>query len=303
MQVIKERFTSINRYNKTIKNWDLNYKLLSKNDFSAELHMIFNDNFSLAKEKLSGKIEQKGNTEKGLIVFGIPVENSSFYWFDKKIGNNTLVVFPKDNSFEVISDSNYVSYVVSIKETKFFNTMEKLGVKKNLEIFNGKPQELVLNKNFSNRFVKLFDYFLNTNLKNKNKNSALIDSIIICLIEYLDNTKIKNFSSQLNKKDSALKKAVDIINKQSNTLFSIPQLCALVGVSERTLQNAFKEKYQVSPSDYIKAFRLNKVKQEIYNTKTKSISEIAGKYNFWHMGQFAKDFKKQFGILPSEVKK
>ena len=131
----------------------------------------------------------------------------------------------------------------------------------------------------------------------------MIDSIIISLIEYLNDTELKKLPFQKNKKDFSVKKAVELINDQVNNLFSIPQLCAMVGVSERTLLSAFKEKYKVSPSNYIKAFRLNKVKQEIYNSEGKTISKIAGKYHFWHMGQFAKDFKKQFGVLPSEVRK
>jgi len=123
------------------------------------------------------------------------------------------------------------------------------------------------------------------------------------LIEYLDTAKQQKLPIQKNKRDFAVKKAIELINNNINQLFSIPQLCALVGVSERTLLSAFKEKYKVSPSNYIKAFRLNLVKQEIFNSEDKSISKIAGKYHFWHMGQFAKDFKNQFGILPSEVKK
>ena len=301
MQTIKGHFTDIDIYNETVKNWNLNFKLLSKSDFSANLHMIYDDNFLVAREKLFGKIEQKGNTQEGLIVFGIPVNNSSFYWFDKKVDCDDLLIFPAENNFEVISYSNFEVYIVSINKRNFFNTMKKAGIKKNMKIFNGRPQELVLNKAFSSRFINLLDYYLNTNLNNPKKNSALIDSITLSLVEYFDNAELKNISSQLNKKDIAVKKAVGLINKQVNNLYSIPQLCALVGVSERALLYGFKEKYQVSPSGYIKAFRLNKVKQEIYNSKTKTISEIAGKHHFWHMGQFAKDFKKQFGILPSEV--
>jgi len=303
MQTIKGHFTDIDIYNETIKNWDLSFKLLSKNDFSADLHMIYDDNFSVVRETLTGKIDQKGSTQKGLIVFAIPINKTSLFWFDKIIGSDTLVIFPIENNFEVISNTNSEVYVVSINENSFFDTMRKAGVKKNDKIFNGKPQELFLNKDFSSRFINLLDYYLNTNLKNEKKNKALIYSITYSLVEYLKSVDQKKIEIQQRKKHLAVKKAVELINNNVNQLFSIPQLCALVGVSERTLLSAFKEKYQVSPSDYIKAFRLNKVKQEIYNTQTKTISEIAGKYHFWHMGQFAKDFKKQFGILPSEVRR
>nr|WP_299161693.1 helix-turn-helix domain-containing protein [uncultured Eudoraea sp.] len=83
----------------------------------------------------------------------------------------------------------------------------------------------------------------------------------------------------------------------------IDQLCRNAHVSERTLDYVFKEKYQVSPIEYIKAIKLNEVKKELLQSKEQLISSVAAKYGFWHMWQFAADFRKRFGELPSEVQK
>jgi len=53
----------------------------------------------------------------------------------------------------------------------------------------------------------------------------------------------------------------------------------------------------------IKAYRLNEVKKKIYTSQDMSISDTAGIYHFWHLSQFSQDFKRQFGILPSEVRR
>ena len=301
MQVQEGFFTDVDEYNEFVKNWDLTFNLLSKSDFSAQLKMILNNKFSLVWEKLNGKIEQKGKTQPDFIVFGFGVNDTSFYWFDEKVGTNDLIIFPKENNFEVVSYDNHEVYVISIHKELFFNSLKKVGISRSNILFNGKSHMLFLSKSFSSRFTKLLDYFLNSNLNNKKKNEALIETVVSTLIEYLFKTDKNVQKAEKNKKVYAVKKAVKIINNQVDDLYSIKQLCAMVGVSEGTLLNAFKEKYKVTPSEYIKAFRLNKVKHEIYNNKGKPIFEIAGKYNFWHMGQFAKDFKKQFGILPSEV--
>lgn len=302
MEIIEGFFTDIDIYNEVVNNWDLNFKLLSKSDFSAQLKMISNESFSLARQKLTGKTEQKGKTQKGFIVFGFAVNNTSFYWFDKKADSNNLIIFPKDNNFEVVSYEDYDVFIISIYKDYFFKSLEEIGVNTQIPLYDGKSKMLFLSKTFSNRFSKLLNYFLNSDLKNDKKNDTMIKTIVTTLIEYLNETNYSYKNDKINKKDIALKKAVKIISNHIENLYPIKQLCVMVGVSERTLLYAFKKKYKVSTSEYIKAHRLNKVKQEIYNTKRKSISEIAGKYHFWHMGQFAKDFKKQFGILPSEVK-
>ena len=75
-------------------------------------------------------------------------------------------------------------------------------------------------------------------------------------------------------------------------------------VSERTLEYAFLERYQVSPNSYIKAHHLKLVKNELVKLKGRKIrvSDIAIKFGFHHMGQFSVDFKKQFGLSPSKIK-
>ena len=200
MDILKEYFTDIDEYNETVKNWDLNFKLLSESDFSADLHMIYDDNFSVVRERLTGKIVQKGNTQNGLIVFGIPVNNTSFYWFDKKVDCDDLLIFPIENNFDVFSDSNFEVYVVSINEKLFYKTMKTMGVPKSETIFDGKAKELFLSKEFSKRLTNLLDYYLKTNLNSQEKNNALINSITISLVEYLDNAELKESFNRKNKK-------------------------------------------------------------------------------------------------------
>ncbi len=303
MEVISGHFDDLEAYNETVQNWDVNYKLLSNNDFSADLKLISNNDFSLGKEKLIGKIEQKGKTQDGFMVIVIPVKGTEFFWFDKKVNCNDLLIFPKDNNFEVFSYDNLEVYIISIKEDLFYNSMDKTAIRKFKKFYNSEPQTLFLSNFFSSRFTNMLDYILNTNLNNPVKNKALVRSIVFSLVEYFGETSQKKTPNKESKKCIAVKKAVEIINNQLEDLFSIPQLCAMVGASERTLRNGFKEKYKVGPTDYIKAIKLNNVRKEIYLNTGRKISEIAGEYNFWHMGQFAKDFKKQFGVLPSEIVK
>ena len=123
------------------------------------------------------------------------------------------------------------------------------------------------------------------------------------MLTYIEETKESTIHLPSKRKNIALRMAVDIINNYEGDLISIYELCRIVGVSDRTLLSAFKNKYQVSPSDYIKAVRLNNVRRDLFLLKDQniSISDLAGKYHFWHMGQFAQDFKNHFGVLPSGV--
>ena len=70
--------------------------------------------------------------------------------------------------------------------------------------------------------------------------------------------------------------------------------------SERSLQYAFKSYLGVSPMAYVKLARLKSVFNESSGNPQLPIVDVANKHGFWHMGQFAAEYKKWFGELPSQ---
>lgn len=82
---------------------------------------------------------------------------------------------------------------------------------------------------------------------------------------------------------------------------TLQELCKITSVSKRTLIYAFQEHYGISPKTYINAMRLNGARRALLQSQT--IVDAANAWGFWHMGQFAKDYRKLFGELPSETVK
>jgi len=304
MDFSKGKFLDFDVYNEFLEGWDIKFNLLSKNDFSAEINMFMSDSFFFSREKLNGKLIQKGVGLKGFRTIVIPVKRElDIDYFGKKVSGDQMLIFPKDNSFEAISYSNIDIYVLTIREDRLLEIFDNVGYSNCRLIFNGEIKELYISKEFTNRFHILADIFLKTPISNPLRQESYINKIIDFLLKYIEHNDHDIKGVQYGKRDLALKKTVEIINDNTEELFTVRQLCGIVGVSQRTLEYAFKDKYRVSPSEYIKAIRLNNVKNELYNLRTQkvNIASVAGKYNFWHMGQFAKDFRKQFGVLPSEI--
>lgn len=306
MQIIKASFDNYELYKDSVSNWDLDFRLLSKNDFYASLNMFMSESFSLTRTSLNGKIEQYGQTPMGFRSIVIPINYlNEFVWLNKKVSGNNLLVFPKNGVLDAISFYNFDVFVISIEESMLENIINDLGYNNCKKLFKGDEQIMHLSKGFAQTFYQVASTFLNTNISDKKRLSAQISNIIHFILNYIEYSTINAIPSTYNnKKEVALKKAIDIINNQDN-IVSIQQLCAITNVSERSLQYAFKDKYQVSPWEYIKSIRLNRVKNELHllGGKDISIADLAAKHNFWHMGQFAKDFKNQFGLLPSEIRR
>jgi AraC-like DNA-binding protein len=57
-----------------------------------------------------------------------------------------------------------------------------------------------------------------------------------------------------------------------------------------------------SPKAYLQAQRLMGVRRMLRATGAEvPISDIANEWGLWHMGQFAADYRRHFGELPSET--
>lgn len=83
----------------------------------------------------------------------------------------------------------------------------------------------------------------------------------------------------------------------------IKDLCRAAGVSERTLEYAFREVMGLSPTAYLTRIRLHKVHEALLRVSSDrtTVTQEALQWGFWHFGEFAKAYKECFHELPSDT--
>ena len=103
-------------------------------------------------------------------------------------------------------------------------------------------------------------------------------------------------------RDRTILTAFEFILDSDLQTLTIEELCARTGIKKRSLEYAFKEYVNVGPKSFIKALRLNKLRQSL-RKEDYSVSEAASIYGFSHLGQLSRDYKLLFGELPSTTRK
>jgi AraC family transcriptional regulator, ethanolamine operon transcriptional activator len=81
---------------------------------------------------------------------------------------------------------------------------------------------------------------------------------------------------------------------------SMLEVCRRVGASRRKLNTCFQEALGTSPVKYLRAVRLNGVRRQLREGAV-NVQDAAARWGFWHLGQFSRDYKRQFGELPSQT--
>ena len=96
-------------------------------------------------------------------------------------------------------------------------------------------------------------------------------------------------------------RAREYILEHPGEVISIVDLCNVLHISRRTLQNHFQRMTGISPHAYLKCIRLNAVRRELESPFSvyKTVQDAAMAWGFWHLGQFANDYKILFNELPS----
>jgi AraC-like DNA-binding protein len=82
----------------------------------------------------------------------------------------------------------------------------------------------------------------------------------------------------------------------------IGEVSRAVGVSERTLRNAFHQEHGLSPKQYELRERLHAARQALCDVEAAdTVTDIASRHGFFELGRFASRYKHLFGESPSQT--
>ncbi len=84
------------------------------------------------------------------------------------------------------------------------------------------------------------------------------------------------------------------------------ELCAALGVSASALADAFRAGFDMSPHRFLKLRRLAMVRaairKDVAGGGMALVKTIALSHGFWHLGQFAHDYRELYGEAPSDTR-
>ena len=86
----------------------------------------------------------------------------------------------------------------------------------------------------------------------------------------------------------------------TDNTFGLPQLCQKIGMSRSQLFRKLKALVGVSPSAYIRSYRLNKAKVLLEKGEL-NVSEVAWETGFINLAHFSKVFQEEFGVSASSI--
>ena len=305
---INQRFDDFDAFAEAAQGWDLHFDQLDRGAFDAELWQCCVPGVEIGRGRFSRRLQQQGAAPAGMHTFVIPAQQElNLNWRRQDVGRDDLLVNPFNGEFYSISNTCFDVFTISVTEElleKAARAIEAERVPKFL-----RSEEVVRLSHEASDRLRIACHALFNRLQHQSDqfDQGMMDELL--LIEF-PRLVVQAISESIGEagpipkareRTRALKRANDAIIEFANVPITVGRLCKVSGMSERSLQYAFREKFGLSPKAYLQSYRLNRVRKRLRGADPAStmIADLANEWGFWHMGQFAKDYKRQFGELPS----
>lgn len=99
-----------------------------------------------------------------------------------------------------------------------------------------------------------------------------------------------------------IRRAEAYVEACAETPVRIDELCVAACTSLSRLERAFREAFGVSPRRYLMLRRLAGVRRELLRAAPHaSITEVATRWGFFHLGRFSQEYRQHFSERPSQT--
>ena len=287
--------------------WALRYEQLSSGSFRGELTMVQLDGLRLFGEKTNLSLRQRGQLGTDVYGFAMSAEAGGEVYFDGRKVHPDAILCGRGNQIDFVTPPNHRLIAVAVDRSLLNplwermyqkplaswleRQMELLPTPASAEALRGKHLQVL------KEALALAQHFPDASGLNQ-----LRDDILIEWIEALPPSVDTSDLDSLARRKRLVDKACELMLANPDEPPSILAVCSRVGASRRKLNYCFQDVLGTSPTQYLRALRLNGVRRGLREAGGgATVQDVAARWGFWHLGQFSLDYKKHFFELPSET--
>jgi AraC family transcriptional regulator, ethanolamine operon transcriptional activator len=297
-----------------VQDWNFEFTQLSAGPFAASGGILLLDSVHVARVTYDQSLLQRGYAPRGSVTIAIPSRGSGqLFVGGRQLQSSQCLTLADGACLEGITRGRYVDVEFAIDlnawETQS-HWLRECPLARARGIGVETPSPLWINHMLEtvewtfNAFAKHPEA-----LRRPDVRASLRDQFLMRIGSFGDSTngtqEERHTSDARARRRIAVERAREYIELQLTEPLPLSELCRHAHVQARSLEYGFREITGLSPITYIKSLRLNAVRKTLLNARTpeRSISEVALDYGFWHLSQFAVDYRKFFGETPTATRR
>ena len=300
-------FTDFDELAENLRDWELEIFQLEKGSFVNSIEQLSSGELLISAAQFSGHTHQVGNSPSGRTFAILADAETHITWRKHSIAKDSLMIFPVGGEFDVTTPKGLTNVItLSVSDKVLHKVMTDQDNEKFMEVVS-ENEVITLPDNILQQLrLKCGSYFhLLQNepelVHSTSFQEEFTQNILVDITEFLSTGDAQNCQPTI--KNVVWDRIDEELSWSLEKPLSVHQLSIVAQVSERTLRRYFHNRFAISPKIYLNQLRLNKVRIDLQRATQSNgiITNIANKWGFWHMGQFAHDYRRLFGELPSDT--
>lgn len=290
----------VDQHASNLTNWRQEYDQLGDGLFYGRLEELAFDRLQVFKEHTSRALRQDCNVWPNALWLGIPANRQPCRIDGQSVQSNQIMCRPGSCDFELVTPECFdiLGVVVDLDLLRGMAQVQGIEISTRFDEPRLMLSELTLS---SLRYV--IERLIHSEVAMVTSRLSQ-DLVMMALLQVLE----EETPCQQNVPSYAHRKAVvdrvkSHLRENGEAPVTMGELCELTHVSRRTLQYSFESILGISPLRFLRVTRLNRVRRALLAAQenTTTVTQVCAHWGFWHLGQFARDYKQLFGECPSET--
>ena len=300
----------VEQFNEAVRDWDLDFRQPRPGPFDGHIVQVSCSAGHFSDARVGAGVSQQGIAPGAGRTFAIPVGPRRIEWYGRTVGPGDLLVFNRSGELQAASGPDFHVFTLTIPEAVLDAALARAGWALPSVLASGDETVLRLGTGVSalrgelEAIRRLVDS-LPAGEALAAGEARIAGRLPALLLEALSDPAAGPSRPPGWLRARALRRALDHIHAHPPERLSVTDLCDAAAACERTLDYAFKEHLDVGPAAYVKAHRLTGARRALERAAPggSRVTEVAARWGFTHLGQFATDYRRRFGELPSATLK
>ena len=285
--------------------WDVRVNQLSPGSFHSKLQVLRSPDLMLHEQHWQRSVEVIGTTSKYTIMIGASLSwrKERHEWCGINLDNRHFACAAPGTAIDFKSPRDGRHIVMQVKPEVLVNALGQEAVdqllgKRYIKFKAVDGQRLtalmagVIRKYANNTQLVEDQYYF------RSQKSLLLKTLGDCIA----NAGQVVGSVPGSRRKTAVRHAIKYVESRDEPVTAL-ELAVAVGVSQRTLEYAFREKLDMTPAAYLRIYRLNAAHRELLaaDPNVSTVTSITLRWGFTHPGRFSSMHRKMFNETPSEA--
>jgi AraC-like DNA-binding protein len=285
--------------------WDLELDQLSPGPFHCRVEFTKLPGITVYEAHWDKAARTRGSSPNGLVVFAVNLNwrEACNYWCGHVADRRHFACAGPNMEFGHTSPDQSHHAVLLVAQDLLATTIGKdafeLVCRSNsLQFSDVDGERLISAMTGVVRMSNADPNFLRDTHQIEDARSWLLGSLCHC-INYKE---VGEQSEPPSLREAAVHWAIEYIDQTSEPITAMA-LASTIGVSQRTLEHGFRDTLGMTPAEYIRYHRMNRVYHILSKAQPSSttISQTASQYCFSNHGRFSVKYREHFGEKPSSA--